>query len=48
MNALVAAVVAALTIAGDCSEEPGEYEFTCALGMLCGKLVVAPSGQVPA
>lgn len=29
-------------------EEPGEYEFTCALGMLRGKLVVVPSGQVPA
>ena len=29
-------------------EEVGEYEFTCALGMLRGKLVVVPSGQVPA
>ncbi len=29
-------------------EEPGEYEFTCAMGMLRGKLVVVPSGRVPA
>jgi len=29
-------------------EEPGEYEFTCAMGLLRGKLVVVPSGQVPA
>jgi plastocyanin domain-containing protein len=29
-------------------EEAGEYEFTCAMGMLRGKLVVVPSGQVPA
>lgn len=27
-------------------EEPGEYEFTCAMGLLHGRLVVAPSGQV--
>lgn len=29
-------------------EEPGVYEFTCAMGMLRGKLVVVPSRQVPA
>ena len=28
--------------------EPGEYEFTCATGMLHGTLVVVPRGQVPA
>ena len=26
-------------------EEPGEYEFTCAMGMLRGKLVVVPPGE---
>lgn len=25
-------------------EKPGEYEFTCAMGMLRGTLVVVPSG----
>ena len=25
-------------------EEPGEYEFTCAMGMLRGTLVIVPSG----
>ncbi|MHB1243589.1 MAG: cupredoxin domain-containing protein [Gaiellaceae bacterium] len=29
-------------------EEPGEYEFTCAMGMLRGTIVVAPSGPVQA
>jgi plastocyanin domain-containing protein len=26
-------------------EEPGEYEFTCAMGMLHGRLVVTPRGS---
>lgn len=26
-------------------EEPGEYEFTCAMGMLRGTLVVVPPGE---
>ena len=29
-------------------EEPGEYEFTCGMGMLRGKLVVVPPSGVPA
>lgn len=29
-------------------QEPGEYEFTCAMGMLRGTIVVAPSGPVRA
>ncbi len=28
--------------------EPGVYEFTCAMGILRGKLVVVPNRQVPA
>jgi plastocyanin domain-containing protein len=27
-------------------EEPGEYEFTCAMGMLRGKLLVVPNREV--
>jgi len=27
-------------------EVPGEYEFTCAMGMLRGKLVVVPPGEL--
>ena len=27
-------------------EEPGEYEFTCAMGMLRGTLVVSPRGEL--
>lgn len=29
-------------------EEAGVYEFTCAMGMLRGKLVVVPSREAPA
>jgi plastocyanin domain-containing protein len=28
-------------------ESPGEYEFTCALGMLRGRLVVSPARRKP-
>ena len=29
-------------------EEPGEYEFTCAMGMLRGRLIVSPAITGPA